>query len=29
VARAVVNAITLPENAAVEELRIGPVEGNL
>lgn len=29
VARAVVNAITLPENAAVEELRIGPVAGNL
>lgn len=29
VARAVVNAITLPENAAVEELKIGPVAGNL
>jgi short-subunit dehydrogenase len=29
VARAVVNAIMLPENAAVEELKIGPVAGNL
>ncbi len=29
VARAVVNAIALPEDAAVEELRIAPVAGNL
>ena len=29
VARALVNAIGLPENAAVEELRIGPVSGKL
>jgi NAD(P)-dependent dehydrogenase (short-subunit alcohol dehydrogenase family) len=29
VARAVVNAIALPENATMEELRIGPTAGNL
>jgi 3-oxoacyl-[acyl-carrier protein] reductase len=29
VARAVIAAITLPENATVEELRIGPTAGNL
>jgi NAD(P)-dependent dehydrogenase (short-subunit alcohol dehydrogenase family) len=29
VARAVVNAITLPENATVEELRLGPTTGNV
>jgi 3-oxoacyl-[acyl-carrier protein] reductase len=29
VARAVVNAITLPENATVEELRLGPTEGKV
>ena len=29
VARAVIAAITLPENATVEELRIGPTEGNV
>ncbi len=29
VASALVNAILLPENAALEELKIGPVEGNL
>jgi 3-oxoacyl-[acyl-carrier protein] reductase len=29
VARALVNAIALPENATVEELRIGPTAGNL
>ncbi|MBZ5629902.1 MAG: SDR family oxidoreductase [Acidobacteriia bacterium] len=29
VAHAVINAITLPEDASVEELKIGPVAGNL
>lgn len=29
VARAVVNAITLPENVTVEELRLGPTAGNV
>ena len=29
VARAVIAAITLPENATVDELRIGPTEGNV